>query len=479
MDVKNKKNQNKVDDGAGVAAQDEGVKLEKERIAFIKAMRGETGVSAELVDQLVRDGISLDESREKLYEAMRNHEAPRVGSPALPDGSGIEVGADRNLESIPDAVVDAICMRAGVPSYKTDIHGGLVLDGSGKPELREEHGRARQFAEMRVPDIARFLLGQAGVADSATMSDRRAVSEAMRLSQRATSTLSLPDVLANVTGRTLRAAYFEFPAQWPKFCRQTSHGNFKEIRRVHLHEAGHLGKIAPGGEYGYGTIGDSAETFKLLKYGEIIGVLWEILVNDDLNALTELPRKLGSAARRKEDELAFGVLTANAAMADGTALFHADHSNLGSALAISVASLDAGRLAMRKQTSRAGNTGTAYVVMDPKVLVVPCALEGAAEKIMRSEYDPDDANGKTTNIWKGELKVCFHPVLDETSATNWYMSCAADQGGIEMCFLDGFGAPRVDRENDFGTDVTRYKIRHVVAAAAIDHRCLHKNPYAG
>ncbi|MEZ6883367.1 Clp protease ClpP, partial [Enterobacter sp. KB-280D8] len=70
--------------------------------------------------------------------------------------------------------------------------------------------------------------------------------------------------------------------------------------------------------------------------------------NDDLNQLTDVPMKMGRAAKATIGDLVYAILTKNPKLSDGKALFHADHKNL-SAGAISVASLDESRKLMRLQ----------------------------------------------------------------------------------------------------------------------------------
>jgi hypothetical protein len=199
----------------------------------------------------------------------------------------------------------------------------------------------------------------------------------------------------------------------------------------------------------------------------------ENMINDNLNAFREIPSKLGQTARRLEDVLAFAVLTENAVMADGKAIFHADHKNFEDPGApISVESLNGAKILFRKQT---GVDGTTFINITPAVLIVPVELEGTAQKLLSSEYDPADTNAKISNIWKGKLELCTHPLLSASSTTIWYLSAAPNQGGIEICFLTSEQTPYLEREIGFENDTLRWKIRHVVAAKAIDHRALYKN----
>lgn len=426
-------------------------------------------IKEETIQRCIDDGLTVDQARAEFLEEIR------VERPKVP-----HVVEDLNRSSFGPAMSDALLTRAGMPAYQQDAVGNILLDADGKPVKREIHGRAKEFVGKRIPEIFRECLVLAGVSGAREMSDRRAVLEGLKMEARAgiPSVYSAVTILSNTAGKSLQAAYIELEPQWPKFARRRTHNNFKEITRVSLYEIDSLVEVAPGGEYTHATIGDGKETYILSKFGKIFGITWEDAVNDNLHAFNEIPRKLARAARRIEDAIVFAVLTANVAMDDGVAVFHADHGNLGTGT-ISVASLDAAKILFRKQTSPVNEspvgTGLAYLNITPAVLVVPVAIEGTAQTLLESEYDPVDTNAKTANIWRGKLELCTHPVLDVTSAAEWYLSAGPAHGGIEMCFLDSQPGPYLEREMGFEIDCIRWKCRHVCAAAPIDHRALYKS----
>lgn len=103
-----------------------------------------------------------------------------------------------------------------------------------------------------------------------------------------------------------------------------------------------------------------------------------MVLNDDLQALTRIPAGLGIAAATLESDTVWGVITANANMADGLPLFHATHKNLTATNALAaVANITAARKAMRKQTAPKGT----ILNLIPKFLTIPAALEGIAVQI--------------------------------------------------------------------------------------------------
>jgi phage major head subunit gpT-like protein len=103
----------------------------------------------------------------------------------------------------------------------------------------------------------------------------------------------------------------------------------------------------------------------------------QAIINDDLRAFERLVTAFGFAARRLENRTVYSQLTANAALADGTALFHANHSNLITSSALAIATLGAGRTAMRLQKGLQSEE----LNLAPAFLIVPATLEQTAYKL--------------------------------------------------------------------------------------------------
>jgi hypothetical protein len=457
--------------------------IERERIDQLKKLAGDD-VPVDVVERAITEGLTIESAKPIFLKALRSAR-PMVGSGP---GESITVGRDLNRDSLPAALSDALCHRAGIDLIKVDVNGAPVLDNSGKAQKREPHAWAVQFSNLRLADLARVCLKESGVEDAWQMSDRLVIRKAITADQFTghrfhdrgfASTISLPEILGSTLGRSLLQSYIEYPKMWPLFAKKTTAPDFRGITRVRLGEIENLKQIPEGGEFPYATIGENKEKYRLSKYGEIFGLTFESLLNDDLKALTEIPRKLAQAAVRKEDVLVFAILTANAAMDDTVLLFHATHGNLAAAgTALSVAALNAMKLAFRKQVNKAAGGDNVLLNLEPKVLIVPAALEGISKKLLESEFDPDDVAGKTANIWQNALELAVHPLLDTASATAWYISAAPVEGGIEICFLESEQTPALEQERGFENDTLRYRVRHVCAAKSIDFRALYKNPGA-
>lgn len=287
------------------------------------------------------------------------------------------------------------------------------------------------------------------------------------------STSDFPLLLADVTNKTLRRAYNESPQSFAPFTRRVTTPDFKDINRMQLGDGPSLEKKLENGEYRSGTIGEAAEVYSVEEYGKILPIGRRVLINDDLDAFSRLPAIMGRRARDLESDLVWLVITSNPLMADGNALFSNAHNNLGTAAAMSEATLTEARKLMRLQLGLGG----AKLNIIPRWLFVPVALETAAEKLL-STITPnttDDTNvfgpGGTTPLRHG-----VEPRLDDNSALSHYVF--ADQAQIdilELATLEGETEPVVDSDINFNTDGMRFKIRHTVGVKAIDFRGVVKN----
>src|SRR3546814_2518860 len=114
-----------------------------------------------------------------------------------------------------------------------------------------------------------------------------------------------PQLMANTINRTLRAAYQEAPRTFQPWARMSTAPDFREIARVQLSGLTALQQVKEGGEYKYMSFGDSAEKYSLSKYGGIIAVTWETIVNDDLGAFNRIPVMIDRKSTRLEGDIVY------------------------------------------------------------------------------------------------------------------------------------------------------------------------------
>jgi len=325
-------------------------------------------------------------------------------------------------------------------------------------------GPGRDFMGRSLLDLARESLRRSG--------QRVEGLDRMELAQRAMHTTSdFPELLANVANKTLRAAYLGAPRTFTAWAKRAAAQDFKPVTRAQLGDAPALRQVTEHGEFSYGTVSDNGETYSLATYGRIVGVTRTAIINDDLSAFDRLIPAFGRAAAELESDIVYGILTTNAAMSDGTDLFHADHGNLiAPGATISVDELGKARAAMRKQTGDSG----AYINISPRYLIVPAELETKAQQFTSNAYQPDPSSN--INPFASTLEAIAEPRLSAHSAVAWYL--AADPAmvdTVEYAYLEGSDGVEIEQQMQFTSDGIALKARLDFAAKATDWRGLLKN----
>ena len=282
-------------------------------------------------------------------------------------------------------------------------------------------------------------------------------------------------LLGNVAHKSMLKGYEEAETSFQQFCSIGELTDFKVAERLDLEGFPTLDKVPEGGEYKYATVGERGERVQLATYGKLFSITRQAIINDDLRAFTRLPQKMGAAAMRTVNKLVFAILTGNPKMADGKALFHADHKNLLEAGAPSAANLSKARAAMRKQRDSADSV----LNIRPGFILAPVALEDLFTTILGAEYNPDVAlDARAPNPVRNMAEVITDAELDLVSATAWFLLAGKAYDTIEVNFLDGVAQPTMEQQSGWTIDGVDFKVRIDATAAPLDFRTMQKNPGA-
>ena len=290
------------------------------------------------------------------------------------------------------------------------------------------------------------------------------------------TTSDFANVLADVANKTLRQAYEEAPRTFTPIARRATAPDFKTINRNMMGELPTLAKVNEHGEYKRVTMSDAKESYALATYGAVFAVTRKVIINDDLDAFTRIPQKFGASAARTESDVVWGVITANAAMSDGTALFHANHGNLKASGSgpPSVATVGLGRASMRVQKGLDG----ALINVQPRFMVVPAALETAAEQFLTAVTYVGTATPLvvTPESLRASLTLIVEPRLDANSLTAWYLFASPTEiDTLEYAYLEGQQGVNISTRTGFDIDGVEIKASLDFASKAIDHRGMFKD----
>ncbi|MDP3651054.1 MAG: Mu-like prophage major head subunit gpT family protein [Rhodoferax sp.] len=403
-----------------------------------------------LASGMIRAGNTIEQaSRSVLDELARRDSAS---------------GGHRNVGQI-ETVRDEMQMRmAGIEqAILHRVSTGVKLDDNG-----------RNYRGMSLLEMGREFLEAHG--HSTRGLDRMTLAGRM-LNFRAGGPMGTSDfssLFANVANKRLRSAYDENAGTYALWARKAPNApDFKSMSVVQIAGAPDLLQVNEAGEFKYGSMSDGKETYGLLTYGRIVSLSRQAIVNDDLRAFERMVSAFGFAARRLENRTVYSQLTANAAMGDTVALFHATHANLITSSALAIATLTAARTAMRLQKGLQSEE----LNLAPAYLIVPATLEQTAYNLTSANYVPA-TKGEINEFRAGgrtAVMPIVEPVLDANSTTSWYAAASSSQvDTVEYCYLDGAEGPVIDSEVGFETDGISYKCRLDFAAKAVDHRGLLK-----
>lgn len=427
------------------------VAAERERTGTITELCRRHGLDGDFEQELIRTGATVAQAREKVLDkiAERDPFEGRSYEPAQPrreDGQAV---------GYRDAVTSALLHR-----HNPGAHD--LTDG------------AREYRGMSLLEMARDALERQGVRTRGM--SKLEIAGAV-FEQRAAgyhSTSDFPAILANVANKTLRSAYETTPRTFSAWCRRATITDFKPVQRTQLSGAPDLEKVLESGEFQYGTMGESKETYALATYGKIIGITRQTLINDDLDAFTRIPTAFGASAADLESDIVYAILMQNPKMGDGTALFHSNHGNLGSAAVIDESSLTA---AYRKYAQQTGIEGR-KISVDPRYIIVPPGQRAVEARKHLTATTP--ASTSDVNTYANRLQVVEERRLIPSSGQDpWFLSAdPARIDTVEYAYLDGQEGVFTETRMGFEVDGMEIKARHDFAAKAIDWRGLFKNPGA-
>jgi hypothetical protein len=419
---------------------------ERDRVSTIYDLAGRLNLERGFAEDLVKRGVSVDESRRLILDqvAAKSDETRTFPHVSVPLG-----GRDERITRR-DAVANALLHRYS-------------------PTLFPLEDAARQYRGMTLLELARESLGNAGV-------NTRGLSRDEVATRALHTTSDFPEILSAVTNKTLRQAYEAYPRTFMLFCRQVLATDFKAMNRVQLGEAPQLLEVGESGEFKRGTLGESKESYKVKTYGRVVAITRQTLINDDLDAFTRIPAMYGNSIAQLESDVVWGIITANPAMADGNALFHTAHKNLaGTGAALDVTSVGAARAAMAKQTGLDKKT---VLNIRPAFLIVPASLELKAEQLVAQNLVPAATSSVVPQSIR-TLAPISEPRLDAASETAWYLAASPNQiDTIEYAYLEGQQGAYIETRNGFDVDGVEIKCRLDFGAKAIDWRGLYKNPGA-
>ena len=415
-----------------------------------------------LIDELERLSRAAIEAK----TAPLEYELIVLRATRAPAGPGILVrGGDRKASA--RAIEAALCLAGGLEKPEKHFDEATLNaaadrfpSGIGLCDLLLMAARENGYTGHSARDVRGLLQSAFGVQASGGF-----------------STISLPGILGATANKFLATGFNAVENSWREIAAIRSVQDFKTITSYSLTGGAMYEKVGPGGELKHATLGELSYTNKAETYGRMFAITRQDIINDDLGALTDVPRKLGRGAALKLNDV-FWV-----EFLDNATFFAAGNSNYQSGVTVgtndsrlNTEGLTRGETLFLNQTDPDGYP----VAITPRVLLVPNALSVTANQLMVSTELRDttaSTNYMTSNPHAGKFRVVRSSYLGNSSYTGysvaaWYLLAdPMDLAVVEVAFLNGRDVPVVESADaDFNTLGVQMRGYHDFGVAKQEYR---------
>lgn len=322
----------------------------------------------------------------------------------------------------------------------------------------------------------------------------------------AMGTADFPNLFADIIDRQLLANYRETPYTYRNYVKVGQVNDFRNVKRYAMNGAeATLPAVGQQAPYPEVSLSDQVFQYSVGKFGKRIPFDWETMVNDDLDALKDVPARFGRAARRTEEKFATQLFVdANGPLASfyNTANKNRIHTENGATSNNPPLSIQALQDAMTVLDSMVDADGEP-IIIEAVELVVPPSLRVIANNILNStelwinlndtSTSPPQQQLHTQNWVKGMVRLSVNYYIPRVAvsangATTWFLFAnpSVSRPALEMSFLRGHEVPEIAMKTpnlepigggpadafngDFDTDSIHYRVRHVMGGTQIDNK---------
>lgn len=310
------------------------------------------------------------------------------------------------------------------------------------------------------------------------------------------TTSDFPLLTGDVLDRMALARYRAFPSPWRQFAKVSTVRDFRTVRRIAVDGAeDRWNDIPEQEEVDYAAMSETGYTYAPKKYAKAVKISFEALMNDDLDAFSDIPDRLGRGGARTVNHFATSLyVDANGPHAS---LYTVGNGNIVTGNPVlSVAALNTAFSILGAMTDTEGEP----IVVEEAILVTPPQLRVTAQNIMNQiSVDVVEVGGtanqtvRVDNWIRGNLTHVVDPYIPIVAsvadgATSWYLFADPSVGrpALEVGFLAGFQEPQLYQKlantvrvgggvdqmaGDFSTMSQEYKGVVCFGGARLDPKC--------
>jgi len=370
-----------------------------------------------------------------------------------PAGPGIHASSQ---DTEPQVIQAALAITAGIREPEKHF----------KPEVLEAAGKLRNLG------LQEMLLMQASANG---YHGRQSISDAnlRDVLKAAFSTHTVTTMLTQLGNKFLLEGFLLQEQTWRQVADVKTVSDFKAMTAFRLNSDLEYEEVGPAGEIKHGSMSQESYSYQAKTYARMAALTRQDIINDDLNAFSDIRRHLGLGAVLKMNKLFWTAwLTAR----NGAAFWTSTRKNLVTSAALGEAGLTAAVLAFRTMPNPNGG----FLGFTPTAIVVPPQLEATADKIYESgEIRDTTANTKTftTNIYQRRFPAIVVNEMGDSSytgysATSWHMiTNPAVLASATMAFLNGQQSPTIESADaDFNVLGIQFRGYHDFGVAMTEYR---------
>lgn len=325
------------------------------------------------------------------------------------------------------------------------------------------------------------------------------------------ATMSLSGITENLLNKSMLDSYATVGSLVDEIAYQTDTNDFKQYKRYRMTASGLMSALGAAGELKSISLQDESYPNQVKTQGVILTIGRDILINDDMGALTQAPTLLGRGAALYREMMVFSnLLVGTSTVAPGASVgqaansfnfFSTGASNYlsGAGTALGITSLTTAVQKFREQV----DANNMPIMLQPDRLLLPPSLEVTGKNLFNGAELVVTALGSTSskstdpniNAHKGAYKPLVSPFLSagvgaklakfsksdsnfanfsNASDTAW-MLLANPAGGmavVQIGYLRGQRTPVIERgEANFNTLGIAMRLFWDFGVALHDYRC--------
>lgn len=382
----------------------------------------------------IREGWTVERATERAELV-----ALRAGRANINTGTG---GARDGGAINPDVMQCALMSAAKLPGVEK-LFAGPVLEQSHK----QYKGRA---------SLQEIIL-QCARANGYHGSHRFAGNERSIL-QAAFSSADISGILSGTVNKFLMEGYNSVDLSYQKLAVKRTVTDFKTVTSYRLTTGAELEEVAPDGVIPHGQLGEESYPNQAKTLAKMFAVTYQDLRNDDIGAISAVPKKLGRG----------GILALNkrfwtAYLATLSTFYTTGRGNVISGGTSTLTAVGLGLAYAAYLNLKDGDNENNPLGVMPKFLVVGPSLAVAAMTLNQSTQFNTGGAATTAqvpnaNIFAGKFEPVISSYVENTTITGavagqWFLQADPnDEPLMEIAYLDGVEYPTVESaETDFNT----------------------------